>query len=565
MLKKGRLANIFTSIDWKLFLFLVLFLDVKLWVKFIAIAAIFILRPDFKFGFKTKNTRLPLFYVLVIGIAFLNWLISGQLLNLNYSLLVFTGIIFWLLCILAIHQVKLSVEQNDVAVIHRTLFYFFVLNAIVSLVVYAGIIIETGHINPYRYQGNFQKYFLGTGDYIKGVTLDTSTTNAVLNVFGLIYYLFRKNFWMVLLCMIVLLLTASNITNFLLLVIFIYLFFAGTNKDQKSIMVACMAMTVIFLVKISPQNNKYFRNLYNRISKDLEKERPVYLAHRITEYPDSVLNADDKKKKLAQLYLDSIQDAKTITPINAIANKVKPEKNNTAIAAKAPPPESIKVTPVKFTEKPEIPKDSIHTATFQHRNDTTAVEKNLLRFIDSQRTEVKISSTRMQTLHIPGKVFALKQTFDYMLANPGKLLAGTGVGNFSSKLAFRATGMNVAGGWPEKYVYINEEFKKNHLDLYLFYFAGPDDLHSIINSPNSTYDQLVSEYGLLGIAAFAFFYIGYFIRRIKLTTYTISLMLFMLGAFTIEYWFEQLSAVVVFELLLLLNIKENTQPGYART
>lgn len=295
MFKKSFFVDFFRSIDWKLLLFLILFLDVKLWVKLAAIILIYALRPDLKFGFKLKGTRLPLFYVMVVGIVVLNWLTSGQLFQLNYFLVVVSGIIFWLFCILAMHQVKLSVDQNDPTVIHRTLLYFFILNAIVSLAVYTGIIIETGHINPFLYQGNFQKYFLGTGDYIKGITLDTSTTNAVLNSFGIIYYLFRRNYWMVLLCTLVLLLTASNITNFLLLTIFIYIFIRGTSKEQKSVIVACVAMAVIFLVKVSPQNNKYFRTLYQSLTKDIPKEKPTYLPLPITDYPDSILSPEDRK------------------------------------------------------------------------------------------------------------------------------------------------------------------------------------------------------------------------------------------------------------------------------
>ena len=29
---------------------------------------------------------------------------------------------------------------------------------------------ETGTLNPYTYQGDYQKYFINTGDYIKGIT-----------------------------------------------------------------------------------------------------------------------------------------------------------------------------------------------------------------------------------------------------------------------------------------------------------------------------------------------------------------------------------------------------------
>ena len=556
MNNKAAVANLWSrinSIDWNLLIFLLLFSDVKIWVKIAAIVLSFILRFDLKFGFRLKNSRLPLFYVLIIVIALFNWLISGNIANINYDLVLLSGILFWVLCILAIHQVKLSVEKNDVDTIHRTILVFFMLNAAVSLAVYAGIIIETGHINPYRYQGNYQKYFIGTGDYIKGVTLDTSTTNAVLNAMGIIYYLVRKKYVMLLLCMLVLLLTGSNITNLLLVLVLIYLFIFNTNRDQKSIIIVCLAMLTIFLVKISPQNNKYIKNLYNRLSTDFPKEKPVYLnTTSITEVPDSVLNPEERKKKIAQLYLDSVQsEGKTQNVSTSTAPKV-------FVVNPKMPPERGNVARVKIIEKPIIPKDSIHTPTFQHKNDTTVTEKNLLTFIDSQRSDVKIASTRKLDLHTPGKLLAMKQTLQFFEQNPWRLLTGMGIGNFSSKLAFRVTGMKVAGGYPEKYLYVNEAFKVNHLDLYLFYFTSTDDLHSVANSPNSTYDQLVGEYGLAGLAVFAFFYALFFWKRIKKGSYAVPLLAFMLGTFFIEYWFEQLSVVVFFELLILLHIKETT-------
>ena len=551
MNNKTAVANLWSrinSIDWKLLIFLLLFLDVKLWVKIAAIILIFVLRFDFKFGFRLKDSRLPLFYPLVIAIGIFNWLISGKVTNFNYDLVALSGILFWGLCILAIHQVKLSVERNDVEIIHRTILVFFILNAIVSLAVYAGIIIETGHINPYRYQGNYQKYFIGTGDYIKGITLDTSTTNAVLNGFGIIYYLVRKKYVMVLLCMLILLLTGSNVTNFLLVFVLLYLFIFRTNKDQKSIIVACLVMLIIFLSKVSPQNNKYLRNLYTRLSQDIPKEKPVYLnTTSITEVPDSLLNADERKTKVAQLYLDSVQTvAKTQTVLAKHVDPINP----------AIPP--VKAHVVNLIEKPIIPRDSIHTPTFQHKNDTTVIERNLFRFIDSQHLDVPKVTAQSPNLHIPGKLVAMGQTLRYFRKNPLRIITGTGIGNFSSKLAFRVTGAKVAGGYPEKYVYINEDFKINHLDLYLFYFTSADDLHSIANSPGSAYDQLLGEYGLVGLLAFTLFYALYFKQRIKKTFYALPLLIFMLGVFFVEYWFEQLSVVVFFELMILLNIKETT-------
>ncbi|MEO6541425.1 MAG: hypothetical protein ABIN74_10555, partial [Ferruginibacter sp.] len=209
-----------------------------------------------------------------------------------------------------------------------------------------------------------------------------------------------------------------------------------------------------------------------------------------------------------------------------------------------------------FTEKPEIPKDSIHTPGFQHKNDTNAIEKNLLLFVEKNNVHVPISAGLQTRPKLPGKWVALQQTSRYFMKHPGKLITGTGVGNFSSKLAFRATSMKVTGSYPQKYSYIHEDFKSNHLDLYVYYFANKDGYHSIINSPNSAYDQLMAEYGLMGIFSFIFFYIAFFVKQLSKQAYAVPLCLFFLGALFIEYWFEQLSIIILFELLLFLNIKE---------
>ena len=159
---------------------------------------------------------------------------------------------------------------------------------------------------------------------------------------------------------------------------------------------------------------------------------------------------------------------------------------------------------------------------------------------------------------LPGKVIAMQQTLDFLRQHTKNIITGTGMGNFSSKLAFKATGLGVAGGFPAKYAYIGNSFLINHLDVYLNFFSRNAAWHSLINSPNSVYDQLLSEYGLIGLLAFAVFYLGYFLKDYKKLTYGIPLIILMCGVFFLDYWFEQLSVIVFFELLMLIDIKENT-------
>ncbi|MEP7236965.1 MAG: hypothetical protein ABI685_03835 [Ferruginibacter sp.] len=527
------------KIDWKLLVFLCLFLNFKLIIKVAAIVIIYALQPGFKFGFRIKNSRLPFFYVSLIGIALINWLFTGMTGGLIYLPVLMTGIAYWVLCILAIHQIKTAVEKNEPEVLHRTILFFFIVNALISLSVYAGIVWETGVINPYLYQGNYQKYFIGTGDYIKGITFDTSIGNAVISALGVIYFLLQGKNGPALLCMLVLLLTGSNFTNFLLCCTLLYIFFLQSNKDQKSMIVVCMLMLVVFFVKVSPQNNQYvvtaWRKFFN-IEKPNTKNDKAFIP--LTERPDSVLTTAERKQKFAQLYLDSINIS--------LSEKYKKM------------PISGSSTTADVMARPAKSGDSIHTPAFQHRNDTNEAEKKLIRFIKNNRGELRISSGLSNGSKLPGKLAAVQQTLHFFSQHPLKLLTGSGIGNFSSKLAFRATAMNITGNYPARFTYINEDFKQNHLDLYLFYFTAKDDYHSVMNSPNSTYDQLLGEYGLAGIFSFAILYVGFFTKQLTKHSLVIPLLLLMLGAFFIEYWFEQLSVVVLFELLIFLHIKETT-------
>jgi hypothetical protein len=527
-----KIQQALKSVNWKFLLFIILFLNVKLVVKVAAIAFIYLLEFNFKFGFRLRNSRLPVFYLIVIAICILNFFLLAGFEEIPYSITFFTSVFFWTLCILAIHQTKLFVERNSMAVIHKTIVVFFLLNAIVSLAVFFMIVIKTGSINPYLYQGEYQKYFIGTGDYIRGISFDTSTTNAVLNAFGVIYFLSKKNAKMMLLCMIILLMTGSNLTNFLLTAVLLLMFIFQTDKDQKSLVFVCLLFLVMFLTKVSPQNNTYVSNYLESFFYPAEKQIASQNQLSIRLRPDSTLSSEERNEKIATLYLDSLY-------------RLRDEKQ-----------ESINVHPVSFIQKNVIPAADINTAPYQHKFILTPSEQKMKQFIQMHGNELVLSSDPDFDPKLPGKILAYKQTFNYFKEHPFKIITGTGAGNFSSKLAFKTTGLNIAGGYPQKYIYINEDFLKNHLDLYLNYFTKQDGFHSVVNNPSSVYDQLLSEYGLLGLFALFIFYAGFFLKNFKKLTYGIPLLIFLSGIFFVDYWFEQLSIVVFFELLLFLNLKE---------
>jgi hypothetical protein len=520
-----------TAIDWKLLVFLLLFLNVKLVVKIVAIILIYILQADFKFGFRLRNSRLPLFYLFIIGIGVLDYFIIPGAKSVNDSIVVITGISFWLLCILAIHQVKLSIELHGPRAIQKTISVFFIINAIISLATLFIIIIKTGAINPYLYQGQYQLYFIGTGDYIRGISFDTSTTNAVLNAFGVIYFLSRKKTRMTFLCMIILLLTGSNITNLVLSAALLFVFIFQSDKDQKSLILICLFFLIIFVAKISPQNNQYvantLRDFFNEPSKHVTANTIA-----IEDRAYNTLTLEERKQKIATLYLDSI------SAINR--KKLAFVSNITA----------------RPTLKPAIPSDDINGPEFQHKSFTTPVEENMFQFINAHTELLPMSSDSSFHTKLPGKLIAWEQTYNYLSKHPAQAIAGSGIGNFSSKLAFKTSGLKIAGSWPSKYKYINNAFLQNHLDTYLFYFSKADGYHSSINSPASVYDQLISEYGMAGVAVYLIFYIGFFLKKFRYLSFGIPMIIVLSGIFFFDYWFEQLSIVVFFELLMFLNLKE---------
>jgi hypothetical protein len=138
------------KVDWNLLIFLLLFLNVKLAVKLVALVFIYWKRFNFSFKFSLKQHGLPFFYPVMIGIALLNFLLYGLFRDSHYSFLLLTGIIFWIMCILALHQVALSVTQSSLEKLHNALLIFFVLNGIVSFFNIFSIIAEIGELTDTR-------------------------------------------------------------------------------------------------------------------------------------------------------------------------------------------------------------------------------------------------------------------------------------------------------------------------------------------------------------------------------------------------------------------------------
>lgn len=534
-----RTQQFFLQTNWSLLVFLLLVMNVKMVVKLAALLVFLLLNRKLLFDKNIFRQRFIWFYAGVIGLVLLNILLQYSGLSVNYLVAAATGIAFWLMCIAASSIISWYVKQTSAEKLHTTLTLFFILNITITALQLLLIIIDSGSFNPYRYQGMYQKYFISTGDRITGIVFDVSTTNAIISSFGLVYFLSRNKTPLVLLSMGALLLTTSNFANILLILVLLFIFIFQSTRYQKSVIIICISLLVFFLARVTPQNDRYVRGFMARVSgsKDSTKKQTANPLP-LTEQPDSLLNADQRKKKTALLYVDSINR------VTAALLKAEPVDNSSSVAP---------------LEKPAIPKPNIHSEPFQRKRDTSDYQKELFAYGTAKDPLFDSSLAQSGKKRWPGKLVALQQTIRYLRQHPLKILTGAGAGNFSSKLAFRTTGLKMAGGYPQRFIYTHPDFVKNHLHLFLVYFSKDRELHSLVNTPNSVYDQLLAEYGLAGIACFLFLYIGYFATRIRKRTYGLPLLLLMLGAFATEYWFEQLSIVILFELMMLVNNKETSE------
>jgi hypothetical protein len=527
-MNKWQRAPAFTylsKIDWKLLLFLILLLNVKIIVKLIALLLVFLWLRKAKTRLHFKRGRFPLFYPLLIIWALIGALLQGSFSQPDYIYVFSYGTAVWLLCLLYFGALRTFTDTNTTARIYYTLIVFFVLNAFFSCSTLVQIMLETGALNPYRYQGDYQKYFISTGDYIKGISFDTSTTNAALNALGVVFFLRKQNYAMTFLCMIVLLLTCSNTINIILFATLAVSFFT-LSANQRSVSIACFFLLVIFLARITPQNNDYAANV---AAIYFANKPPTGETQSSSGTKPQVTPTDDSTKyQIAVAYLDSL---------------------SRSIALQTPVVEK-QTVPVTSSQRITIPGDSIHTARYQHRDDTNSLRSNLLRFIALHPVETSAFSRKL-----PGKLTAFNETVKCLKTHPSLLATGAGMGNFSSKLAFKATGLNIAGAYFFP-AYINPLFLSNHLNIFLYYFSRRSGLHSLVNAPNSVFNQLAGEYGVIGVILFILFYLGFFAKDWRSLTYGIPMLLLLTGFFFIDYWYEQLSIVPFFELLLLFNKKE---------
>ncbi|MFC0517078.1 hypothetical protein ACFFGT_22910 [Mucilaginibacter angelicae] len=530
--------------DWRLLIFLLLFINVRIPFKIVALLFVYITQFDLKFAFRAHNSRIPLFYLFVFPIAVVAAVVNKNFVDLYYVPVFAWALVCWAMALLAIHQVKLIVDKTDAQTIYHTLILFFIINAVFSAGNLVHIMWIIKSINPYAFMGMHQRYFINTGDDVMGISFDLSSTNAVLCAFGVFYFIYKRNLAMMIVCMSTLVLTYSNLISILFLLILAFMFVFKTTRNQKSMIVVALMIYVISMVKISPQNGKYINEVTeSALRKNRVEKKDQTTVQATTANPGTqLLTRDEQRRKFAQNYLDSLSTIK--------ARQEKPSTLD----------KKIKNLPLTDNGRLYIPEPNTHFAEFYNIGEITPDRQQLIDCITIYRAQLPLCRIEPFRPSLPGKITGIIQTYNYLSSHPLQSITGLGPGNFSSKIAFRAVGAGIRGDYPPKYTYIHPAFMHNHLDLYLSFFSKNADYRSVRNNPYSTYDQMLSEYGILGLLALLILYMGFYARHYKKLSYGLPILMMVAGIFFLDYWFEQLSVLVIFELMLFLNIKENTPP-----
>jgi hypothetical protein len=490
----GSLKKYFQRLDWPLLLFLILFLNVKLYMKALALIVALWFHWASRRELLSKEA-LPRtgqeiwrwFYPAMIFLALINMGISFRSMAPRAWMAFGLGCVYWGFAMLAASQIVRFVKRGSalgpnmpyLEKQHQTVSFFFLLNAGMMLASFVRLCIHAGVLNPYNYEGEHRKYFISTGDMITGIGLDGSVTAALISACGLLYFLYRGKRGPALLCYATSLLATSNAVNYLLGSVLVISFLFYSDRLQKSMIVVFFGLMAVFAAKLSPSNQQYAHNLLGRVTGRNQYVEPVPIPNaRWTEFVESD----------------------------------------------------------QMTEK----------------------ESRMNSFMTRWYRPEQVDSIKRQytAWRLSGRWIAWEELGRFFREHPGRLLLGTGMGNFSSRLAFRTTALGIEGSYPSGYAYIHPFFRTNYLFLYLYYHARDEGQHSVINKPDSVYGQLLSEYGLIGMGCFMVLYLAVFVRRAwrrSRRSYGLPLLLLMMGAFLTEYWFEQLSVVVLFELLMLLD------------
>ena len=357
--------------------------------------------------------------------------------------------------------------------------------------------------------------------------MDLSTVNNIINSFGIFFFLFQRRYLLSAICFLVTVFTTSNVGNFILLFFFLYVIITDKSRFNKSVVLCYISFLIVFIIQISPSNLNYLNNKTKDIFH-LEKKL-ISKTWEDNTAKDKLISDYLRKEKKDSL--NKFENKRIIRSIIAEKEMVDQLKN-------------------QVEDSVYLQKES------EDRN----------KFVILYNTFYGDTITGLDQAYYekyPGKYLSFIETFSYVKKKPWNFIIGAGAGNFSSKLAFKASNVQILGKYVDRLAYVSPEFKDNHLKLTLRIYLKSLSEHSIINFPNSVFNQLLGEYGIIGLILFFVFYVWFFLKKFKILTYGRILLPMCLLFLLTDYWFESLSMVIIFELMMFIDITKHGNKEYS--
>jgi len=497
-----------------LLLFLCGMVHVKLYVKLAAVvcyAGYLLYRQQ---RFPRKLAAPGLFYLLAIPLGALSALCNDVGGNPDYWRGFAIATMKWMTAGAGFYLLGMAVQRVEKLRLVATIKAFFLVNALVSLGELVSVMIRSHRWIPY-WINDSTTFGISTGDYIHGLTRDSSIANASLNLAGILFFLFRKNPVWVLLCLIIMVMCTSNFSMILLFVCLAAVVILVRDRRVKVYAVGCAVSAVLLYGFLSMQNVLYANKTINNEIEGISSGRRSRL-HAMQQH---VLLDGGKGRDAEAMPTGSVDQV--IADLRQISIQVR-------------------------------------------ENDPPKLDTGLAREAIWNWYGVSYDSSRLGISGIPGKLYALLQTGSYMISSPGRLLLGAGPGNFSSNLAIKMTGAGIHGSYPPDQIYVHHDFLEHHLYIWMYVYAHTREFQSVTQMPASVYSQLGGEYGIIGLGLFFILYIGYFLKRYRFGRMPLILTGMLMGYFFVDYWFEMISLTVLFELFMLADLFPRYNPRKIR-
>ncbi|OJX36756.1 MAG: hypothetical protein BGO87_13270 [Flavobacteriia bacterium 40-80] len=560
------------EINTGLLLFLILMANHRYYFKLIAILLFFVIHR----GIKIKKEKINIFYILMIAIAVINFFLEGVDMSVKYGIVVFAGSLFWILNLLVHNQISYFVDNNKYNTLVNTLKVFIILNFLISFYDLIQVMFITQTINPYTAITIPPPYGSMSGDLIRGFFGINHLPNACVAGLLFIFFLYKKEFLISCLSLLTLLMASSNLTVILVFIVLISMILLVKDKLVKYYSICAIAILLAFYAKINTFNyyeilckfhlaktNEFYQQTYNDVfsEKDPAAIKNQEIDSILSTWEKSTIDRYNRKEKnirkdhdtyhkQSYTFLKTTTDTSLVHPDTSLITS-EPTVIEPTITEPVITGHLTKVNPkeqIKNKNKEQI-KNNFHK--IWNRTDS-------LKVIADSKEEFEFGQLKKFDLeNTKGHVISLNQTKELLLRDTKHFLFGNGVGNFSSRIAMLSSKEKEDSRLFDLLLpkYEHKDFTENHKALWKYIDYLGTEYHSFINLPFSVYNQILGEYGIIGFLCFGIFYIGYFLRkwrRLEAGKFILPIIILMMG---IEYWFESLTLLIFFELVMLIDLK----------